>query len=144
MTQQEAGNSSDGRPAAVYRLWAADGALLYIGSAYDPEERCKAHHGAPWWPNVASRSDEPRVSRQDAYLAEMAAIAAEKPRHNVNGSARYSDECRSRAREEPHRARIRAGSAAANGAPRQVVDAILRGELKSWGPRTGPVPFESD
>lgn len=132
-----------GRPAYVYRLYDGSGSLLYIGSAYDPDERCKAHHGAAWWPDVDTRSDEPRASRQDAYAAEMAGISTERPRYNVNGTARYADECRRRAREEPsHRARIRAGSAAANGAPRQVVEAILQGSLKSWGPRMGPVPFE--
>lgn len=63
--------------------------------------------------------------------------------HNVMGSAGYREECRRRAREDPaHRARIAAGSAAANGAPRNIVDAIQRGELKGYGPRIGAVHFD--
>ncbi|MER7835305.1 GIY-YIG nuclease family protein [Streptomyces sp. NPDC096040] len=130
------------RRAAVYRLWAADGSLLYVGSSYDPEERCKRHRSAPWWPLVARRTDDWRSSRAHAYHAESAAIMDEGPAHNVMGSTAHQEECRRRARQDPaHQARVRAGSAAANGAPREVVDAILRGDLKSWGPRSGPVPF---
>jgi hypothetical protein len=33
MNHQEAA-ASEVRPAAVYRLWAADGTLLYVGSSY--------------------------------------------------------------------------------------------------------------
>ncbi|MGY3199788.1 hypothetical protein [Streptomyces sp. TE5632] len=138
-----ANRSTEERPAAVYRLWAADGTLLYVGSAYDPEERCKRHRDKPWWPLVARRTDDWRPSRAHAYHAEMAAIEDEAPAHNVMGSAAYREECRRRAREDPmHRARIMSGAAAANGAPRYVVDAILRGEVKSYGRRTGPVYFE--
>ncbi|MFJ4469523.1 hypothetical protein ACIP2X_18800 [Streptomyces sp. NPDC089424] len=73
----------------------------------------------------------------------MAAIAEEHPVHNIMGSAAYQEECRRRARENPaHRARIMAGVAAANGAPRPIVDAILRGEVKSYGSRTGVVHFD--
>lgn len=46
------------RKAAVYRLYAADGTLLYIGSSYDPDRRCEAHHRTPWWRQVARRTDE--------------------------------------------------------------------------------------
>jgi len=138
-----ANSTEQARPAAVYRLWAADGTLLYVGSAYDPEERCRRHHGQPWWPLVARRTDEWRPSRAHAYHAEMAAIEGEAPAHNVMGSAAYREECRRRAREDPmHRARIMAGVAAAGGAPRGVVDAILRGEVKSYGRRTGVVLFD--
>ncbi|MGY5033279.1 GIY-YIG nuclease family protein [Streptomyces sp. 900116325] len=46
------------RRAAVYRLYDAADALLYVGSAYDPEERCKAHHDKPWWPKVTRRAEQ--------------------------------------------------------------------------------------
>ncbi|MCY0957685.1 hypothetical protein [Streptomyces sp. H27-H5] len=73
----------------------------------------------------------------------MAAIEDEAPLHNALGTPAYRDECRRRAREEPmHRARIMAGVAAANGAPRSVVDAVLRGEVKSYGRRSGVVLFD--
>ncbi|MGW3971154.1 hypothetical protein ACWEFD_17880 [Streptomyces ardesiacus] len=137
--------STEPRRAAVYRLWSADGVLLYVGSSYDPEERCARHRAAPWWPLVARRTDDWRPSRAHAYHAESAAIVDERPAHNVMGSAAYQEECRRRARQDPaQQARIRAGSAAANGAPRKMVDAILRGDLQSWGPRSGPVPFPAD
>lgn len=76
-------------PAAVYRLYDADGVLLYIGSAYDPEERCKAHRGKAWWPEVARRSEEWFASRGGAYVAEMKAIASEGPKRNAMGSPSY-------------------------------------------------------
>lgn len=79
------------RRAAVYRLYDADDVLLYIGSAYDPEERCKAHRSKPWWPDVARRTDEWRPGRGDAYGAEAQAIAEENPRHNLLGTADHAD-----------------------------------------------------
>ncbi|MFB8402146.1 hypothetical protein [Streptomyces sp. NPDC055912] len=131
------------RQAAVYRLFAGDGALLYVGSAYDPEERCMRHRDAAWWLSVVRRTEEWHPTRVHAYHAEMAAITGEAPVHNIMGSATYREECRRRAREDPlHRARIMAGVAAANGAPRNVVNAILRGEVKSYGRRTGVVLFD--
>ncbi|MGA5340451.1 hypothetical protein ACPCK3_15010 [Streptomyces griseoincarnatus] len=73
----------------------------------------------------------------------MAVIEAEAPTHNIMGTAAYREECRRRARENwRHRARIMAGVAAAAGAPRTVVDAILRGDVKSYNSRTGPIPFD--
>jgi len=77
------------RKAAVYRLYADDGALLYIGSAYDPEERCKAHQGAKWWPKVARRTVEWLPHRGRAYAEEMKAIATEGARHNAMGAPGY-------------------------------------------------------
>lgn len=77
------------RPAAVYRLYDETGALLYIGSAYDPEKRCKRHRDKPWWPLVARREDEWREGRRPAYLAEMKAIATEGPRFNDFGTPQY-------------------------------------------------------
>lgn len=73
------------RAASVYRLYDAEGTLLYIGSAYDPEHRCKSHSKQAWWPQVARRTEEPCESRGAAYSAEMAAIVAERPRYNAMG-----------------------------------------------------------
>lgn len=78
------------RAAAVYRLYDADGALLYIGSAYDPEERCKAHRKLPWWPQVTRRAEEWFASRGKAYREEMKAIAVEGAKHNAMGTPSYS------------------------------------------------------
>jgi predicted GIY-YIG superfamily endonuclease len=76
-------------PAAVYRLWDADGNLLYIGSAYDPDERCKEHRKKPWWPEVARRTEEWCSNRGSAYKAELAAIAVEKSKYNAMGTPSY-------------------------------------------------------
>jgi hypothetical protein len=142
LTQDPAASQEGSRRAAVYRLHDATGTLLYIGSAYDPERRCERHEGLPWWPQVAQRTEEWHPSRGHAYSAEMQAIADEHPRHNVMGTPEYREECRRAARQDPaRRARIAAGSAAANGAPREIVDAILRGEIKSYT-KKGPVYFE--
>lgn len=80
----------DQRPAAVYRLWDRDGNLLYIGSAFNPEERAKAHLRTEWGPLVARRTDEWHASREDAYDAEGVAIAAEGPAHNTVGTPRHT------------------------------------------------------
>jgi predicted GIY-YIG superfamily endonuclease len=76
-------------PAAVYRLWDAYGVLLYIGSAYDPEQRCKEHRKKPWWPEVARRTEEWHESRGHAYSAELAAIATEGSKYNEMGTPGY-------------------------------------------------------
>lgn len=78
------------RKAAVYRLYAADGALLYIGSSYDPDKRCEAHYRAPWWPEVARRTDEWMENRWKAYSAETSAIWKEQPKHNLAGTRGYT------------------------------------------------------
>lgn len=77
------------RKAAVYRLYDAGGTLLYIGSSYDPDTRCEAHHRTPWWPQVARRADEWFENRWKAYSAETAAIWKEQPKHNLAGTRNY-------------------------------------------------------
>ncbi|MFI8119116.1 hypothetical protein ACIF8Q_07370 [Streptomyces albidoflavus] len=77
------------RPAAVYRLFAADGTLLYIGSSYDPDHRCKSHRRKPWWPEVHHRTEEWHPRRGAAYRAEMEAIAKERAKYNEMGSPSY-------------------------------------------------------
>lgn len=100
------------RKAAVYRLYDADGALLYIGSAYDPEQRCKSHRNKPWWREVAHRTEEWHPSRGHAYQAEMDAIAVEHSKYNRMGTPGYTtpDTEGIRRRNELSRARARAES----------------------------------
>lgn len=76
-------------PAAVYRLWDASGNLLYIGSAYDPDHRCKSHQKKPWWPEVASRTEEWFTNRGAAYTEELKAIAVEGSKYNEMGTPGY-------------------------------------------------------
>lgn len=86
MTWYTGGPKPEGR-AAVYRLFAADGELLYIGCSNNPDSRCKAHrHRKPWWREVAKRTDEWYETRDAADAAETDAIKAEKPKYNVRGT----------------------------------------------------------
>lgn len=77
-------------PAAVYRLWDASGVLLYIGSAYEPEVRCKEHRKKPWWSEVASRTEEWHSNRGTAYTEELKAIAVERSKYNEMGTPGYT------------------------------------------------------
>ena len=70
------------RPAAVYRLYDEAGTLLYIGSAYDPAKRSRAHRDKPWWPLVVRREDEWHPTREAAYIAETEAIEEGTPPGN--------------------------------------------------------------
>ncbi|WP_393075190.1 sigma factor-like helix-turn-helix DNA-binding protein [Streptomyces sp. LN704] len=70
------------RPAAVYRLFAEDGTLLYIGSAYDPKVRAKKHREKPWWPQVVRQEHEWHPTREAAYVAETEAIEQARPPGN--------------------------------------------------------------
>jgi hypothetical protein len=73
----------------VYRLYAADGTLLYIGSAYDPDGRCAEHRRKPWWPEVTRRTEEWFGHRNKAYREELKAIGVENPRYNRMGTPSY-------------------------------------------------------
>lgn len=71
---------------ALYRLYDADGALLYIGISATPKERLKAHryglHRNTWAPSVASQTVEWCESKDAALAAEEIAIRQEQPLHN--------------------------------------------------------------
>lgn len=93
MTQASTTQATPRRPAAVYRLWDAEGNLLYVGSSYDPDKRCAVHRRAPWWEHVASRTEEWHSTRGVAYRAETKAIHSEAPRFNSMGTPAYGAEC---------------------------------------------------
>jgi predicted GIY-YIG superfamily endonuclease len=72
---------------ALYRLYTNEGALLYVGITRDPEARWKAHAATKaWWPDVAHKEVEWHADRLLAEAAEVAAIHAELPVHNVDDS----------------------------------------------------------
>jgi predicted GIY-YIG superfamily endonuclease len=69
---------------AVYRLYAADEALLYVGAAEDLERRWKHHfYTQPWWQEVQRKAVEWHPDRETALAIERAAIKAERPRFNI-------------------------------------------------------------
>lgn len=71
-------------PTAVYRMYDASGALLYIGQSVNPASRPMqlADH-RKWVTNIASITLQWLPTRQDALREEESAIRAERPLHNV-------------------------------------------------------------
>jgi hypothetical protein len=68
---------------ALYRLYDADGVLLYVGITKNTEQRWAAHKKyKSWWPKVARRGVAWLDSRPSALLAEHIAIISEHPLHN--------------------------------------------------------------
>jgi predicted GIY-YIG superfamily endonuclease len=73
------------RKVAVYRLFGANGELLYIGSTWDPKRRLTQHKSLkPWWPEVARSEVAWKENRQAAEEAEKLAVALEQPRYNID------------------------------------------------------------
>ncbi len=74
----------DSTPATLYRLFAADGDLLYVGIAANLGRRFEQHaEQKPWWSEVVHIRLEHHASRLAALTAETRAIRDEYPRHNV-------------------------------------------------------------
>lgn len=72
------------RRTALYRLYDADGDLLYIGIGFNPVARYREHRKTKrWWPQVARREVTWYETRTAADMAEREAILAEDPRYNV-------------------------------------------------------------
>jgi len=71
-------------PTALYRHFAADGALLYVGISLTPTHRLAKHRqrSAPWFRQIASITLQWFDSRQEALDAERDAIKAEGPAYN--------------------------------------------------------------
>jgi hypothetical protein len=82
------------RTTTLYRLYAADDELLYVGIAGNPSRRFQDHAGSKsWWRRVVTIQCEHFRSRRHAERAEQAAIFTEQPRWNVlfNESAEIVD-----------------------------------------------------
>ena len=83
---------------ALYRHYQADGALLYVGVTNSPERRAAQHQkSSVWFAAVKHTTIEWFNERSVALIAEKAAIAAERPVHNLhsagktNGAAAFID-----------------------------------------------------
>ncbi|QSL99794.1 G-I-Y Y-I-G endonuclease [Gordonia phage ODay] len=81
------------RPCFVYRVFAEDGTLLYIGSSFSVQFRINEHavQRPCWWPLAyrveSERFDDPKEAR----AAERVAIINEKPIGNVKWTTRAGD-----------------------------------------------------
>lgn len=78
---------ADPRPAGwagVYRLYDADGLLLYVGSGGEPKARIQAHiRQKGWGADIAVVVIEWYPADWQARQAEQIAIRHESPIHNV-------------------------------------------------------------
>lgn len=69
---------------SLYRHFADDGALLYVGISLSWPSRTKAHaHGSRWFDQVAKVEIERFPTREAALDAERQAIKSEGPKFNV-------------------------------------------------------------
>lgn len=75
---------------ALYRLYDADGELLYIGISRKPEKRFEQHAACKnWWHLVARKVISSCPTEEAALRAEEAAITAEQPLYD--GTRRIKD-----------------------------------------------------
>lgn len=73
-------------PHCLYRLFQANGDLLYIGCSHAPMARIGAHYKVPVWGRlIAAATFEWFPDREACRRAEDAAIVAELPEWNVHG-----------------------------------------------------------
>lgn len=70
-------------PTWLYRLYDADGLLLYVGVSTNPKDRFIKHYRTIWWPLVNRVRLEWHATRAEAFVSEKAAIISEIPIHNV-------------------------------------------------------------
>lgn len=72
------------KPTDVYRMFDADGRLLYVGMTTCWENRVAGHRNrTPWYAEVADVQFVTYPTRSAALTAERAAIASESPAYNV-------------------------------------------------------------
>lgn len=76
----------------VYRLYAANGLLLYVGKTYSTKDRFSQHAlTQPWWDQVCIE-----LTRVETYLTEASALTAERyaiktehPKYNKQHNQRF-------------------------------------------------------
>lgn len=73
----------------LYRHFAVDGRLLYVGVSNTPASR-KYHHkwASKWFAQVVRTTEEWLPNRREALDAELRAIKAEHPIYNRQGQPR--------------------------------------------------------
>lgn len=88
----------------LYRLYNAEGRLLYIGKTMNHwTGRMSGHRNTqPWWHEVAQVRLEPYHTEHELSAAEVAAIKAEQPRYNVVHNRSHSEAPKRIARDRYH------------------------------------------
>lgn len=95
MSQPPTSEMEGHEPTALYRLYGADDALLYIGISAHPRSRLVQHQRQKsWWDEVRRHEVLWLSSRADAFAAETAEITLEGPKYNSVGTARHAEKCR--------------------------------------------------
>ena len=85
--------------AAVYRLYDAEGQLLYVGMTGNLGVRYAEHRrDKPWWSEVARRSATWYPSRKEALAVERLAIRDEGPKYNKRGAEDEAEKAAQRLR----------------------------------------------
>jgi predicted GIY-YIG superfamily endonuclease len=73
----------------LYRFFAADGRLLYVGITGSLSGRLMSHNSdKPWFTQIATATFQHHRTRTEAIKAELLAIHREGPLYNVAGNAR--------------------------------------------------------
>ena len=89
---------------ALYRIWGKDDQLLYVGISKSALGRLGQHLTEKTWSaDIANVTIETFPTRELAAAAEVAAIKAEKPLHNVvhNGHAHHNKNVKVRTTNRP-------------------------------------------
>jgi predicted GIY-YIG superfamily endonuclease len=79
-----------GTATALYRIFAADDRLLYVGVSINPTGRLKQHrYTQAWWPEAQKCEVQWHLSGREAYEAETEAIKTEHPKYNLTSTDAY-------------------------------------------------------
>ena len=111
------------RPTALYRFYDENEVLLYVGIAYDPDQRQKGHAQTAkdsWYPLAATRKVEFYDTRTEAEEAEKRIVRSEKPRFNRQYATMLDPEVRAADERREGRVKRAAASTGSTGAPQST------------------------
>jgi predicted GIY-YIG superfamily endonuclease len=78
-------------PCTLYRAFTPSGELLYVGISKNAPKRMAQHRKTSrWYHDAATWTFEEFASRAEAEQAEMLAIRAERPAHNIIGAVAHA------------------------------------------------------
>jgi len=75
---------------ALYRQYAEDGSLLYVGISLNVQNRLSQHYkSSAWFTEVTDVKIEWFATREEALRAEVNAIKSEKPKCNIHHNSQH-------------------------------------------------------